>query len=210
MYNMPYFKETDLHQLHDFMRQYPFATLCGTNKDGVAIATHIPLLLEEREDELYLSGHIMRDTDHHLAFLNNPGVLAVFHGPHAYVSASWYSNPQQASTWNYMVVHARGTLKFSDERALINILEKTTAYFENDENSPALVQKMPVGYVQRLLPYIIGFEIKITDLENVFKLSQNKKKQEFEHIIQQLKGQSNEGNAISLEMEKRKNKIFPS
>jgi transcriptional regulator len=66
------------------------------------------MLVEERDGKLILHGHIMRKTDHHKAFHENPQALVVFTGPSSYVSATWYTNPHMGSTWNYMSVHLRG------------------------------------------------------------------------------------------------------
>src|ERR1043165_9353235 len=105
MYHFSYFKETDKDRLLQFFRDYPFAFLTGSFNSGKQVATQIPVLTELRDGELYLQGHIMRNTDHHKAFVENPQALLVFTGPNAYVSASWYSNPQIGSTWNYMSIH---------------------------------------------------------------------------------------------------------
>src|SRR5687768_5654901 len=110
MYNLSYFKEDDKQVLLQFLIDHPFAFLTGSNLKGQQVATQIPLLIEERDNDLYLHGHIMRQTDHHKAFVENPQALAVFTGPHTYVSATWYTNPQTGSTWNYMSVHLRGNI----------------------------------------------------------------------------------------------------
>src|SRR5688572_13312256 len=107
MYSLPYFKEKEIGVVKAFMQQHPFITLCGCDADGNPVVTHVPVLLREENDTLFLHGHIMKKTDHHLAFEQNPHVLAVFTGAHTYVSASWYSNPLSGSTWNYMTVHAK-------------------------------------------------------------------------------------------------------
>lgn len=189
------------------MQQHPFIILCGCNADGKPVATHVPVLMEQRKDAFYLLGHIMKQTDHHKAFMQNKNVLAVFTGPQSYVSASWYTNPQTASTWNYITVHAEGELNFLNEEQLINILKKTTAYFENDKNSPALFHHLPDDYVQRLAPAIIAFEIKITSIENIFKLSQNRDEKSYENIIHHLKEKDADAKAIADEMLKRKDNL---
>ena len=97
MYNIPYFKENDPQVVLQFVREHPFAFVCGTNQDGKPVATQIPVFIDEREGKLFLSGHMMRNTDHHKAFMQNNNVLALFTGPHTYVSASWYTNKQQGS-----------------------------------------------------------------------------------------------------------------
>ena len=99
MYNLPYFKEKDQQVVLDFIHQHPFAFIAGCSEDGKPVATQIPVFIDEREGKLFLSGHMMRNTDHHKAFEHNPNVLAVFTGAHTYVSASWYEDKKQGSTW---------------------------------------------------------------------------------------------------------------
>jgi transcriptional regulator len=124
MYNPAYVKEKDKDAVVAFMRQYPFVILTGCDSNNRPVATHIPILIEEKEGKLFLYGHVQRKTDHHLALEHNPQVMAIFAGPHAYISASWYTNHQVASTWNYMSVHAAGTLRFLDDNGLLDILTK--------------------------------------------------------------------------------------
>ena len=145
----------------------------------------------------------MRKTDHHAAFSENPNALAVFTGAHEYVSASWYSNPVQASTWNYMSVHARGTMHFLNDEKLMQVLRDTTTLFENNPTSPASFDNLPAEYIDRLIKAIIAFEIVVEEIGNVFKLSQNRDKQSFINIIQKLKEKSEDGKVIAGEMEAR-------
>lgn len=208
MYDLPYFKERDPKVVLDFIRRHPFAMLIGS-RGGAPMATQVPVLIEERGDGgLVLRGHMMRNTDHHKAFAENSEALCVFSGVHTYVSASWYSNPQTGSTWNYMSVHARGQLRFLDEPQLLRILEETTAHFENDENSPALFRHLPKAYVDSLKNAIIAFELEVRELENVFKLSQNRDEPSYDKIIAQLHAQGGEARTIAEEMRKRRAEIF--
>ena len=206
MYNLPYFKETDHQIVLDFIRQNSFAMLIGSN-NNLPVATQIPFLIEDRDGKLFLRGHMMRNTDHHKAFLENDNVLCVFTGAHTYVSASWYSNPQSASTWNYMSVHIKGKLKFVAQDDLLKILKDTTSHFENNESSPASYDNLPEEYVQKLAKAIVGFEIEVTAIDNVFKLSQNRDKQSYQEIIRQLSLQK-EGKEIAEEMKKREKNLF--
>ena len=208
MYNLPYFKEKDIDVVKHFMRQNSFVVLMGCNADNKPVATQVPLLLEEKDNKLFLYGHVQRKTDHQLAFEHNPHVLALFTGPHTYVSASWYTDKQTASTWNYMTVQAKGVLTFLNDAGLLAILSKITAHFENNEHSPALVEKMSGEYVSKMMKAIIAFEIEVTQLDNVFKLSQNRDKESYHNIIPQLKEQGGEAAAIAAEMEQRSSQLF--
>jgi transcriptional regulator len=209
MYNIPYFKEKDAQVIVDFMRKHPFAMLIGS-ASNLPVATQIPLLIEERSDRLFLMGHFMRNTDHHKAFIQNSNALCVFTGAHAYVSASWYTQPKNASTWNYMSVHAKGLLQFTDEERLLDILKRTTALFENNEASPASFHQLSKDYVDRLSKAIVGFEIEVQQLDNVFKLSQNRDEKSYHNIMQKLQQQDAGAQTIAAEMQSRTAQLFPA
>jgi len=203
MYNIPYFKASDQKEVIAFMHAHPFIILCGADNHGQPVATHIPVLLEERDDKLFLLAHVMKKQDHTDAFHENQNVLAIFFGPHTYVSASWYENKKTASTWNYQAVHAKGILRFLDEASLRNILTRLTENFENNPHSPSLVQKMDDDYVKKMMQAIIAFEIEIVAIEHVFKLSQNRDEKSYQNIVDQLSSQDTDGRAIAEEMRKR-------
>lgn len=208
MYNLPYFKANDDTEVIAFMRQNPFVVLCAVDGNQHPVATQVPVLIEERNGRLFLQGHMMKHTDHQKALTNNDNVLAIFTGAHSYVSASWYTNPLQGSTWNYTSVHARGTLKFLGEAELRTILEKTTAHFENNSESPSLFHKLPTEYVDKLVRAIVAFEIEVNALENVFKLSQNRDEKSYESIIQQLESGQENAKAVAQVMQARKENVF--
>ena len=207
MYDIPYFKEKDHGVVLQFMKAHPFALLIGTH-DNQPEATQVPLLIEEREGKVFLRGHIMRGTDHHKALAANPAVLCVFTGAHSYVSASWYTDPKAASTWNYMSVHARGAITFLDEAALLDILERTTAHFEKSSDSPASYHNLPEEYVQRLAKAIVAFEVEVKELNHVFKLSQNRNQESYGRIIHELSAGDAEAQAVAEEMKKREGELF--
>jgi transcriptional regulator len=202
MYSLPNFKAKDPLKIIAFMREHPFAMLCGADQQGRPTATQVPVFIDQRDGALYLSGHIMRNTDHHIAFENNKQVLAIFTGAHAYVSASWYEDPKQASTWNYMSVHARGSLSFTDETALITILKRTTDHFENDPDSTAGFDQLHPEYVSRLSKAIVAFEILVEEVDHVFKLSQNRDDVSYQQIIKKLSQGDENAKRIAEEMKK--------
>jgi transcriptional regulator len=208
MYNSRQFKEHDERVVVEFMKQHAFAMLIG-NSNGKAIATQIPLLIEEKEGKIILLGHITRKQDHHLVFEENKEALVIFSGAHAYVSATWYENPQNVSTWNYSSVHARGQLKFVDEQGLIDALRKLSLHYEhNNINSSTIFDNLPKEYAEKMLKAIIGFEIEVTSVEHVFKLSQNRDEKSYQNIISQLKEQGGEAEEVAKTMEQRKDKVF--
>lgn len=210
MYHLPYFKEPDAALVLAFMKQHPFAMLMGVDADQKPVATQIPFLFSEKNGQLYLRGHIMKGNDHYRAFEANQQVLVVFTGPHTYVSASWYENKQQGSTWNYMSVHARGEISFLDDSELRNLLDELTSYFENDPDSPSLYKELPEEYINRLSKAIVGIEIKVDAVEHVFKLSQNRDLKSFENILSKLDAGDANAQGIASEMRKRKDQLFAS
>ena len=210
MYNLPYFKEHDPQVVMEFIRQHSFAFICGCSENGAPVATQIPVFLESRGEKLFLSGHLMRQTDHHKAFEKNPNVLCVFTGHHSYVSATWYSNPHQASTWNYMSVHVKGKMRFLDEDALVEVLRKTSLHFENNNTaSSTSYDNLPDNYKLPMLKAIVAFEVEVEIIENVFKLSQNRDQKSYQSIIQHLEKRDANANAVAAEMRKREADLFP-
>lgn len=210
MYNLPYYKEKNDEVIKEFIEQHPFAFLTGCDAENKPVATQVPVFIEEKDGRKLLRGHIMKNTDHHKAFLHNEHVLAVFTGHHTYVSATWYSNPHTASTWNYMSVHAKGIIRFLDDRGLEDVLRKTTLHFENyNPHSTTIFDNLPADYTQKLMKAIVAFELEIIELDTVFKLSQDRDAKSYRHIIEQLKGQGEAGRVIAAEMEKRTAAVFP-
>lgn len=209
MYNLPQYKEEDKEIVLQFMRDHPFAFLAGADRDGCPVATQVPVFIDEREGKVYLTGHIMRNSDHHKAFEENANVLSVFTGAHTYVSATWYDNPQQASTWNYISVHARGKVRFGDEQELIAILKRLTLHYENNNHASTTVyDNLPAEYVERLVKGIVAFEIEVSQLDAVFKLSQNRDEKSYDNIIAELRKQGGDAAEISEWMEKRRSGVF--
>ena len=210
MYDLPYYKEQNGQVIKEFIDQHPFAFLSGCDIENKPIATPVPVFIEQNDGKTILRGHIMKNTDHHKAFLHNENVLVVFAGNHTYVSATWYSNPYQPSTWNYMSVHAKGIIRFLDDSALESVLRKTTLHFENNnEHSTTVFDNLPKDYIQKLMKAIVAFEIEVTDINNVFKLSQDRDEQSYHNIIEKLKEKGEDGQVIAAEMEKRIKELFP-
>lgn len=205
MYNLPEFKASDRAEVIAFMKAHPFVVLCGADAAGKPVATHVPVLVKERNDQLFLLAHIMRKQDHTNAFTQNQQVLAIFHGAHTYISAQLYEPQNVASTWNYSAVHASGIIRFLEEEALYNLLDELTNHFEQNPHSPAAVGKMDEQYVKGLMKAIVAFEIEVTDLPHVFKLSQNKDKNTQQKIVQHLQAGNQDDKATAEAMQQHFN-----
>jgi len=210
MYNLPYHKERNEQVVKEFVDQHPFAFLTGCDAQNRPVATQVPVFIEEQDGRKILRGHIMKNTDHHKAFVHNENVLAVFTGRHTYVSATWYSDPYMASTWNYMSVQVKGIIRFLDDSALADVLRKTSLHFENNnQRSPTVFDNLPAEFKQRVMKMIVAFEIEVKEIDTVFKLSQDRDLESYQKIIAKLREQGEDGKVIAAEMEKRTQEVFP-
>lgn len=211
MYNLPYYKEKDPAVIKSFIDEHPFAFLSGSNLAGEPAATQVPVFIEEEDGKQFLRGHIMKNTDHHRAFVANDNVLVVFTGRHCYVSGTWYSDPHMASTWNYMSVHVKGKIRFLDDQGLIRMLRKVSLHFENyNKDSSTVFDNLPESFTQRVMGAIVAFEIEIRNMDHVFKLSQDRDFESYQNIIKKLESQDYDAQVIAAEMKKRQADVFPN
>ncbi|MDQ2720827.1 MAG: FMN-binding negative transcriptional regulator [Bacteroidota bacterium] len=206
MYKLPYFTEPDEEKVFGLIQETTFSLVTGIYKN-FPVATHVPLEIKKHNGKIVFTGHMMKETDHYKAFSENENVLVIFSGPHCYVSASWYVKKNVASTWNYMDVHAKGKIKFTDNNGTKKIIEDITNIYESAE-SEAAFDKLPKEYVERLSNAIAGFSIEVESIDNVFKLSQNHDNITRKQIIENLlKTNDYFAHEIANEMEKRLDKI---
>lgn len=206
MYLTNHFSTAEQADILAFMHSNAFCTICGTGADGFPVATHVPVMMDLRDNQLFLQAHIMRKQAHTNAFEQNNQVLAIFHGPHAYISAQHYEPQNTASTWNYSAVHASGIIRFLGDSELYNMLKNLTAKYEQHADSPSLMHHMSEDYIQSNMKAIVAFEIKVTQLQHIFKWSQNKPSHIQENIIQSLAKGTPEEQLAAEEMKMRLNK----
>lgn len=209
MYNNPQFKEPDEAAVINFMQAHPFIIITGVDVAGKPVATQVPVFIDKKEGKIKLTGHIQRKSDHHHAFEQNTNVMALFTGPHAYVSASWYSNPHIGSTWNFMSVYAHGTIRFGNDDELAAVMQRLTLHYENgNKTSPTVFENLPADYLEKMTKAIVAFEIEVTNLQHVFKLSQNRDEESYNNIIHQLQKGDADAQQIATFMENGKAKLF--
>ena len=202
MYRMPYYTVDDKQEVLSFMKENSFAMVTGI-ADNFPVASQLPLEIIEEGEKLFFTGHLMRKTDHHYAFEKNENVLVIFHSPHAYINASWYGNPAQASTVNYMAVHAKGKIYFTDEAGTFDAIKQLTDKHIGMD-SPGSFNNISKDYIDSMLKAIVGFRIEVESLENVFKLSQNKNAEDQQKIIEQLENRREPGSDfIAKKMKER-------
>jgi len=186
MYIPEHFQENGRERLIAFIRDHSFGLLVS-NRDGLPFASHLPFLLEAGADgDARLLGHMARANAQWRSFENGDPVLAIFQGPHAYVSPSWYLSPG-VPTWNYAVVHVYGRTRLIDDAQVTRaLLERLTAVHESRSAQPWKLSAAEAQY-DRLLDAIVGFEIQITDIQGKFKLSQNRPAQDRREVIERLR-----------------------
>ena len=202
MYNPAAFAEHDVSKLHAFLSQYSFATLI-TAGEGGQVASHLPLLLDPQAGRLgHLLGHMARANPQWRRMEGE--VLAVFHGPHTYISPSWYEEPGLVPTWNYVAVHAYGTVQLVEERAdILALLRRAVAFYEGPRPEPWSLD-FEGERLDGFLRAIVGFQIEISRLEGKWKLSQNHPEERRRKVIRKLREQTDEDSQqIAALMEQR-------
>jgi transcriptional regulator len=188
MYVPPHFAETDLATLHEFIERHSFGLLVS-QVGGEPFATHVPLLLHRAAGPNgSLVGHVARANPHWRA-LAGQTALAVFSGPHAYVSPSWYESDNVVPTWNYVAVHACGPVQLVEERgAVLDIVRRSVNWYEAALPHPWSLDTDST-FIERLLGQIVGFRIEIERIEGKWKLNQNHPVERREKVIAALLAQ---------------------
>ncbi|WP_226671085.1 FMN-binding negative transcriptional regulator [Metabacillus litoralis] len=182
MYIPKYFKIADEAEAFDIMKEHSFATLFSQH-EGMPFATHLPLILDT--ENTYLYGHFARPNPQ-WKDIKNQTVLAIFHGPHCYISPSWYETNKAVPTWNYVTIHVYGEIEFlENEYQLITSLNDMVLNYEADDSSYRL-QDVDADFLASMNKAIQGFKIKITKIEGKAKLSQNHSLERQQLVIDHL------------------------
>ena len=167
-----------------FMQSNPFAILVSPSDDG-PFATHIPILFREGNDQMVLHGHMAKANPHWGLLQNGQESLAIFHGPHAYISPSLYESRESVPTWNYAAVHVYGhaSLVTEPERLLDETRDIINAF---DPSYYAQWNGLSDKFRYGMLKHIVGFEMVATRIEAKFKISQNRSKADQAAVIESL------------------------
>jgi transcriptional regulator len=182
MYIPKYFKIDDQEMIYDLIEKYSFATLFSQH-NGEPYATHLPLVLDRTEKALY--GHFARPNEQ-WKDAENQLVLAVFQGPHCYISPSWYETATAVPTWNYVSIHLYGKLEIvEDPKVIFDSLNDMVIKYEEPDSSYDL-KDVESKYIDGLTKGIVAFKIPITKIEAKAKLSQNHPVERQELVIKQL------------------------
>lgn len=173
VYLPPVFTETRPEILLAHIERYDFGLLVTQGAAGPT-ASQIPFLVERRGDQILLQGHLARPNPQ-AADIERGEALAIFTGPHAYISPGWYAAGPAVPTWNYATVHAYGLACLIEDAAWLHaLLLRLSERHEAREAAPWQMQDLPEPYTQSMLRGIVGVEIAVTRLEGKFKLSQNR------------------------------------
>jgi len=191
MYLPRHFSEERIDVIAELIAAHPFATLVSLGGDGL-VATHLPLLWDPQPAPFgTLSGHLARPNSQASARHSASDVLAIFHGPNAYVSPTWYPSKREhgkvVPTWNYVVVHAYGPLTLIDDTNWLRaFVTRLTDREESELAAPWRVTDAPEPFVAQMLKGIVGIEIPVRRLEGKWKLGQNRPVADYEGTIDGL------------------------
>jgi transcriptional regulator len=185
MFIPAYYRNNNLSEIKAFIRKNSFATLV-TSGNRMPEATHIPVeLIEQNDGSAFLQGHVSRANPQWKIFSEQNSVLVIFHGPHSYVSSSWY-NHVNVPTWNYIAVHVYGKIKIIEGEELYKSLKDLVDRYEIISSKPTRVEELPKEMMNQYMKGIVGFRIDIEKIEGKWKLSQNRDKEDHENIIREL------------------------
>ena len=189
MYIPPFNRVEDQQAINAFIQAHGFATLI-TNGDGKIRASHLPVLFDKEAN--VLRSHMARGNEQWKHFAGADEVLCIFHGPHAYISPSWYEMQHTVPTWNYAVVHVYGRPSLVDEAELKQIVIDTTAKYESTMPNPWTIP-LSETEIAAMLKAIVGFKIDIVRAEAKFKLGQNRSREDQEKMLSNLQAAADDG-----------------
>lgn len=198
------FRVSDEHTLQEFMRTYDFATLVSTSPDEL-ITSHLPVLVRPLGGTLVIVGHMARANRHWRKMDGATPAVAIFHGPHGYVSPTWYESGPAVPTWNYGVVHAHGFPTVNDNEGFVrSVLEEMVRRYEGDRPNGWRPESLATDFYNRMLREIVAFEMPATRLEGKFKLGQNRSVEDRRRTIAELENEGSHESACLAEFMRRR------
>jgi transcriptional regulator len=186
MYRPEYTKTNDDAKIADLVKSYPFVTLISNGKSGEPFVSHVPVVTEFSNNKIVsIQGHIAVRNPHTEIFKQNPLVTVIFHGPHTYITPTWYTSGRDVPTWNYCVVHVKGNLKLNSSfHAICKNLADLTKEFEGKNENPWKFELPPdLKDPAHLTAAIVAFEITPVQIEAKFKLAQSRPRTDQESVI---------------------------
>ena len=202
MYIPRRYDQKDKEKIHTFIRQNAFAILISVY-DGLPVGTHIPLQLETNADgKDVLMGHISKGNEQKYSLTDGSKVLAIFPGPHAYISPRWYTE-MNVPTWNYLAVHVYGIVRIIEGEELYAALSRLVDNYEHHMPQPVHIEEIPEKTLHDDLRGIVGFQIVIDEYQAAWKLSQNRDERSYHKVIEQLEHGDETARAVAGEMKKK-------
>ncbi|MFC4618906.1 FMN-binding negative transcriptional regulator [Camelliibacillus cellulosilyticus] len=203
MYIPKHFKVTDFDEIREFIRGNSFGTIV-TTQHGKPIATHLPLELHQQGEDDFITGHMAYANPQWKTLGENKDhVLVIYQGPHAYISSSWYKH-ENVPTWNYQSVHVYGTANIMSEQELKDDLKLLLQKYEHHRQHAALWENLS-PQTKKQIKGIVGFKIKVQEVQAAYKLSQNRNEEDYRNIIQKLNEEKDlNAHQIANVMENRK------
>jgi transcriptional regulator len=203
MYIPDLYKNENQAEIEQFLHENGFAILVNQT-NGKLWVTHIPLILSTNSDgKQILIGHVSKLNPQAESFTQNDDVLAIFNGPHTYISSSWYDH-ENVPTWNYIAVHVYGKVKLHSYEESIEGLKKLVDKYEAKSEKPVRIENLSEK-TMREARGIVSFEIEITSIEAQKKLSQNRDDKNYQNIITELE-KTNDNQAIETAKAMKKNR----
>ena len=202
MYTPELFKVSDLSTLHADMQRWNFATLITPDADEGPQVTHLPLLLDrDRGPFGVLAGHMARANPHWQGFGRSGESLAIFHGPHGYISPRWYVSEVAVPTWNYVAVHASGTPRLVEgSEGMVAHLHALIRRHEGTATESWRPDRLPADTFAALLKGIVCFEMPIARVEGKAKLGQNRSHDDVLGAIRGLQAEDAAANRELIEV----------
>lgn len=201
MYAPPLFDLTDAETIRGIIRAHPFATLVSTGEDGAPYVTHLPLIhVEDGGANGHLVGHVARANPHWKLFGKAP-TIAIFGGPNAYISPTWYKSDDMVPTWNYQAVHVHGAPAIvADDAAALDVVVQLSAFFEAPLPKPWTIDKMTPGKAMGMMRGIVAFTMPVARFEAKSKLGQNRNPADQRGAAEALLARGDAGNAALGEL----------
>jgi len=195
------YKNENQEEIRTFLVENSFGILVNQT-DGKLCATHIPLELDiNKEGKEVLLGHLSKENPQWKGFTDHDKVLAIFSGPHSYISSSWY-NHENVPTWNYIAIHVYGKIKIIEGEAVINSLKKLVDKYEQNSENPIRMEGLSEKTMMQSRG-IVAFEIEIQEIQATKKMSQNRDDIDHTTIVLELEKTKNEQSiAVAKEMKK--------
>ncbi|MFN4081750.1 MAG: FMN-binding negative transcriptional regulator [Saprospiraceae bacterium] len=207
MYTPKLYDNPDTAAIRRFIDRNPFAVLVSAACGHAPLATHLPLILEadEQGGEI-LIGHLSKANPQWQSWTDNDRVLAIFSGPHHYISSSWYGHVN-VPTWNYIAVHLYGQIRLLDDEATFQAVRRLMDRYESPDSSPVSMDKLPPNMIGREMRGVVGFKISVEEVQAQWKLSQNRNDEDHARIVEELlRLQDEQARALAAAMQENRPK----